>query len=163
MLTDTNVLDIYLIDSTTVYMVSSRGNSATEYSLIIKTTDGSTWVIQTTGTNQRLNDIKVVSDNGYCVGSGVILKTTDGGSTWTLTTMTEYYLNKVVTVSPSLVYAAGNDGVILKSTDEGTTWTLDATSDILGSYIGLLKVSSTDAYAVPDSSGGNYLLRYSNN
>src|SRR3989338_583166 len=95
---------------------------------IVKTTDGGTsWTVQTSGTDSALYDVHFPVDatTGYAVGGlGTIRKTTNGGTTWSgLTSGTGEDLQGVWFTNNDTGYAIGNTGTILKTTNGGTDWT----------------------------------------
>src|SRR3989338_1795366 len=120
---------------------------------IVKTTDGGTsWTVQTSGTDSALYDVHfpVNVNTGYTVGDvGTILGTTNGGTTWTAQTSgTGQTLFDAHFVDNNTGYVSGANGVILKTTDGGSNWTAQ-TSGTFNSLHGIhFPVDATTGYAV---------------
>lgn len=124
---------------------------------IWKTTEGGSWVQQTSNTGVPLNDVAALDPNtAWAVGdAGTILKTTDGSSNWVAQTSgTAENLRKISAVNSSVAWAAGANGTLLKTTDGGTTWApqFSGTSVALSSVVA---VDTNSAWAVGD---GNTIL-----
>jgi photosystem II stability/assembly factor-like uncharacterized protein len=141
---------ISAVSQTTAWAVGYAG-------FIWATTDGATWVQQTSNTGVPLNDVAALNSNtAWAVGdAGTILKTTDGGATWvSQTSDTSENLRKISAVNPSVAWAIGTSGTLLKTTDGGTNWTpqFSGTSASLSS---VLAVDTNAAWVVGD---GNTVL-----
>lgn len=118
-----SLIDVEFISSTVGWAVGYCGT-------IIKTTSGgSTWIVQSSGTQNILysvcfNDL----NNGIVVGDyGTILKTSDGGTSWIKQKIdTTINLRGVSFTDSNNGVATGNknySAIILKTTNGGTTWT----------------------------------------
>lgn len=112
--------DIHVFDENTTIAVGEAGT-------IIKTTDGGTsWILQTSGTNTELYSVYFIDSNtGWTVGSGggTILKTTNGGTSWTLQGSQNYDpLYSIFFISSATGWIAGEDNTILKTTNGGIDW-----------------------------------------
>jgi photosystem II stability/assembly factor-like uncharacterized protein len=141
---------ISALSQTTAWAVGYAG-------FIWNTTDGGSWVQQTSNTGVPLNDVAALSPNvAWAVGDGgTILKTTDGGTTWVAQTSgTVENLRQLSAVNSSVAWAVGTTGTILKTTDGGTTWTpqFSGTSANLSSVVA---VDANSAWVVGD---GNTIL-----
>ncbi|MEK6301734.1 MAG: C25 family cysteine peptidase [Acidobacteriota bacterium] len=123
---------LYMLDSLTGWAVGNGG-------LILKTTNGGTWLAQTSGTITNLRSVHFVDANtGWAVGAGgLILMSTDGGASWTPETSgvaTE--LRRVFFVNANVGYAVGASGTILKRTDVPATFVVNSTGDGQDSNLG---------------------------
>jgi photosystem II stability/assembly factor-like uncharacterized protein len=99
-----------------LYLVGAKGT-------ILHSSDGTTFVAQTSGTKQTLWSVWGTSASDvYAVGNaGTLLHTTDGGTTWTtIKTKATQDLHVVWGTGPKDVWAAGC--ALLHSTDGGATF-----------------------------------------
>src|SRR5947209_3954172 len=102
----------------------SRGDTVVD-SLVLHTTDGSTWQRQAVPVRDELIHLDFDGEKrGWVVGNkGRILHTDDGGETWTLQTSgTSAALYHVDFRSDGLGWAVGERGTIIRTVDGGATW-----------------------------------------
>ena len=142
--TDEELLGVDFINTTTGWAVG-HGSGTT---IILNTTDGSTWNIQTPPSDpncSELYDVDFVdSQNGWAVGSG-ILHTSDGGNTWTNQLPSYGYNFRCVHfIDSSRGWTAGYRTGIYTTTDGGTTWERTATEALVSYYID--SIYFTDEY-----------------
>jgi photosystem II stability/assembly factor-like uncharacterized protein len=112
-------------DRTVAWAVGGTGH-------IFKTTDGSVWSEQTSGTNQLLFDVSAVDERvAWAVGgNGTILKTTNGGASWLpQTSPVAVALLKVVAINENVAWAAGG-ATVIRTTNGGANW--NTTAALLG-------------------------------
>jgi photosystem II stability/assembly factor-like uncharacterized protein len=92
----------------------------------------SQWVVQTSGTTQRIRNIRAVNDNVVwaCGNGGVVLRTVNGGTTWQVKTSPNagsinYGLDALDSLTAWVTGTVGGtvDVSIWKTTDGGNTWT----------------------------------------
>lgn len=114
-------LIVYGSSSGTPRLVGDDGSSRRDEN---GTIGGISWVSQTTGTTESLNDaVGFYSSSCYAVGdAGTILHAADGVSWVPLVSGTTENLYDILQVSTAYM-AFGANGTILRSTDAGTTWT----------------------------------------
>lgn len=112
-LTRSGLNALYFTSNTTGWLVGDTG-------VILKTTNGTTWQSQPSGTSRNLRSVHFVSaDSGWIVGdSGTTLSTTNGGATWTSRSGgTSENLVKTWFVNGRTGWALGAAGVIYRTTD----------------------------------------------
>ena len=91
---------------------------------ILHSSNGTTWVSQTSGTANTLNDVVFIDPlNGWAVGSnGTGLRTQDGGSTWTAAGLPATGNYNAVDFTGSVGLVVSADGKVYRSTDTGITF-----------------------------------------
>jgi photosystem II stability/assembly factor-like uncharacterized protein len=115
---------------------AQHGIAVGDTGTILRTTDGSTWTMATSSTENNLWTIGLLpGSNGmtWIAGGddGTILRSTDGGMGWQKISSgmaPGSFIFSVTAIDPTTVFVAGGDfavfsGVVLKSTDAGLTWT----------------------------------------
>lgn len=108
------LVSIDMIDaSTTGYMVGSGG-------VIYKTTNGTDWLAQTSGTSKLLASVSFIPNNaniGFAVGEfGRVIHTRNGGATWSAENLgTNLNMLTVSTVDERTAFTGGNSGSALRS------------------------------------------------
>lgn len=134
-----NLTCVKFIDTNTGYAVGDAGT-------IIKTTNGGIdWVIQNSGTTQKLNSVYFIDAmNGYAVGYNVILKTIDGGTNWSIQKSGLSYaeLFSVYFINKDSGYIVGGDGQILKTTNGGEDWLVQSSGTSI--WLNSVYFSDTD-------------------
>ena len=141
---------ISAVNQTTALAVGYAG-------FIWMTTDGVSWVQQTSNTGVPLNDVAALSANtAWVVGDGgTILKTTDAGTNWVAQTSgTTENLKKISAVNSSVAWAVGTTGTLLKTTDGGTTWAPQF-SGTMAALSSVVAVDTNSAWVVGE---GNTIL-----
>jgi len=131
------------------------------YPIILRTTDGTTWNIQTPpdpNDSYALNDVVFIDPNtGWAAGSDRIIHTQDGGITWN-TQFQGLYFNSIHFIDGNTGWAQGGQG-ILRTTDGGNTWNRMVTST------GLSYTTINDIFFVDANTGwaaGTHTLVYKN-
>ena len=133
--TDSNYVlyGVDTINATTAYAVGKNGSDG----VILKTTNGTSWLTSQTISGIPLNAISVTPDNpnvAFAVGDGsAILQTTDG-STWNDTGFSTFgggALSSIYAVSSTKAYAVGVIGSVAKL--DGTSW-VDISASIPAEY-----------------------------
>lgn len=111
-----DVIDLFVLDSSNVWAVCSHNT-------LIRTTDGGlTWNQVPTPANSLDPDLSSISFadkntiwiSGY---QGVIYKSTNAGSSWTVFDPNLFhhaYLQGIHAITPSIIYAAGQDSLFIK-------------------------------------------------
>ena len=92
---------------------------------VIKTTDGATWTLQTSGVGKALYDVEAVSSQvAWFVGdTGTVSKTIDGGTTWVAEVSgVNDALLAVEFVNTQVGFIVGEDRTFLRTVNGGATW-----------------------------------------
>jgi photosystem II stability/assembly factor-like uncharacterized protein len=125
--------------------------------VIRKSTNGSSFSAQNSGTTRDLNGVHFSSSSrGGAVGDGgTILRTTNGGSKWTeQASGTMENLKAIWWASNNLGFAAGDHGTLLRTTNGGSDWNA-VTSGTDADLKALFFSSTTQGLAV--GSGGTVI------
>jgi len=132
---------VFFADSSRGWIVGDQGH-------IWRSDDGgTTWSMQTSGTDAWLQRVQFLSGSvGWVVGgSGTILKTTNGGDTWSpQSSGSSEFLRSLSFVDPTTGWVVGDNDTVLKTTD-GTTWTAHPTG-IADSFTAVAFVSTTKGW-----------------
>ena len=142
-----NLLGVDFIDSTTGWAAGyyRDPNTSSYHPIIMNTTDGSNWNLQTapTGsTGYTLSDVDFTdSQNGWAIGPKYILHTSDGGANWEIqsTVGNSSYPSetfKIHFLNSSTGWYCNGYG-IFKSTDGGATWQEENFQGIPSNYSGI--------------------------
>jgi len=121
--------EVDFVNTTTGWAVGGYRdpNTSLRCPIILNTTNGTLWNIQTPpdpNDNYYLYGVDFVGSLiGWAVGSGKIIHTQDGGNTWTTQYSTDIILNftGVHFIDASRGWVAGDTGILYTS-DGGTTW-----------------------------------------
>ncbi len=137
-------------DENNAWAVGSEGK-------ILHTTDGATWVDQTSPVPHLmgLGICAADKDTAWIAGQytvegemkGVILATVDSGSNWVLQREGGQYMAGVCAVDRKTAWAVGSGGTILKTYDGGANWG-DQASSTTRDLIGVDAVNASTAWAV---------------
>ncbi len=158
-ITVTYLYSIYFLSDLVGFTCGTNGK-------ICRTTDGSSWVTQVSGTTQNLRSITFKGSNaGFVVGdNGTILLTTDGGANWLPNNLDQsgadnYYSVNFTTSSTGWICGYNTAAVIRKTTDGGIHWGSQSVN--LGNYIlrDIKFLNLTTGIAVGD---GGYIVRTTN-
>ncbi|WP_287155871.1 YCF48-related protein [Candidatus Solincola tengchongensis] len=134
--------DLCAVDASTAWVACMDG-------VILKTTNGgSVWNKLSTETGDTFTDMDVLNaDTVFAVSGNRVYRTWDGGMYWNFSEIGLGYLRAVEAVSPSTIWAAGDNGLIVKSTDGGGTWTRQQPQDTnLRNYYGISAVNADVAW-----------------
>lgn len=114
---------LYDVDLPTTLVGYVTGDS----SIVIKTTDGTTWTRLTAYLHgARAGNVHFVNpDTGFVYSTaGIVYQTITGGATWdTIQLLTIEDITQIFYLHDPLGYLAGSNGVIFRTTDWGNTWT----------------------------------------
>jgi photosystem II stability/assembly factor-like uncharacterized protein len=140
-----NFNGVYAITQLVSWIVGDTGT-------ILKTTNGITYLPQTSNVTVNLNSVYFY-DNlvGWVVGNeGTILKTTDGGSNWMiLDSGITANLSSVTFYDLNFGFAVGAGGTILRSSDGGLSWVDQSGNVKTSSGYTNLTVDLTDVIMIP--------------
>jgi photosystem II stability/assembly factor-like uncharacterized protein len=121
--TSDDVEAIYFINSTEGWACGNDG-------MILHTTNGGdTWVSQSSGTDEKLRDIRMADENnGWTVGrDGILFHTTNGGQNWVFQdNPAPDDLRGIAIESASTVWVVGSDGIIIHTTNGGESWNIQS-------------------------------------
>ncbi|MBC7461223.1 MAG: hypothetical protein H7287_07665 [Thermoleophilia bacterium] len=109
---------VFQFDATRAWAVGASGT-------IVATTDGTTWVAQTSAAVASINNIVATSalNAWFVTDQGEIFVTVDGGTTWSVQrAATGVRLTDIIAVGSQELYAVGANGTILHTVDGGATW-----------------------------------------
>jgi photosystem II stability/assembly factor-like uncharacterized protein len=141
---------------------SGRGYAAAHGSLILGTSDGTTWGLQQADRKQSLQGVSAVSHTAIygAGGNGTIRKSIDGGANWAAqASNTTANLWSVAAGSSTKAWAVGDGGVIRTTSDGGATAWTGLTS---GTSEHLYAVSAPDSTNVWISGANGTILRSAN-
>jgi photosystem II stability/assembly factor-like uncharacterized protein len=121
--TSDDVEAIYFINSTEGWACGNDG-------MILHTSNGgNTWVSQSSGTDEKLRDIRMADENnGWAVGrDGLLLHTTNGGQNWVFqNNPAPDDLRGIAIESASIAWVVGSDGIIMHTVDGGESWNIQS-------------------------------------
>ena len=157
-----NLTGIFFINDITGWVVGYPG-------YIGKTTNGGSFVQETTGVTDRLNAVYFIDANtGWVVGGDFsverIFKTTDGGSNWaTQTSGTANKLFSVYFIDANTGWSVGGPSSpkIIKTTNGGTNWFTQTTSAATPLYWVMFADANT-GWAVAGYIGGETIIKTTN-
>lgn len=158
-----NLTGIFFINDQTGWVVGYPG-------YIGKTTNGSTFIQQPTGIQDRLNEVFFINENtGWVVGGDfsneIIFKTTNGGTNWmTQTSGTANKLFSVYFINENTGWSAGGPSSpkIIKTTNGGTNWILQNTSGITTPLYSVMFANENTGWAVAGYLGGETIIKTTN-
>lgn len=150
--------DIHVFDINTAISVGYRGR-------ILKTSNGSNWAVQNSGTDKNLETVHFFSSSkGIAAGDGIVLFTNDGGESWSQRTI-EGTITDIRFLTETEILAITEAGNILKSYDGGMNWTVNPFRH--GSALRkMFCLSLSDVYVAGDgvllrsTDGGEHFDRY---
>lgn len=124
------VTDFGITDLSAVHYIGSTGYVVGDKGTLLRTLDGNTWSISSTGINEDLKEIYFSSsNNGIIITKNVNLyTTTNAGITWTLVSGSGLELDEIneLTFGSSTngiaVGRKGVNGAVYKTTNGGLTW-----------------------------------------
>lgn len=127
----TPVNDIGLGNLSATHFFGSTGYAVSEKGMLLKTTDGTTWTVSSTGINEDLKEVYFSSaSNGIIITKSVkVYSTNNGGSTWSLVSSSGLDLddlNELTFGTTTNGIAVGRKGVLgaaFKTINGGLTWT----------------------------------------
>ena len=146
--------NIDAIDANTAWAAGAGGT-------IIKTTNGTDWIVQTSNTMSNLTKIAALpgANTAWAVGAGgTIIKTENGGANWsTQTSGTAADLLGLYATDQSNLFVSGNNGLILKTTNGGDIWRAQQS----GSSTNLVSISANSPASAFAVGSAGTILRYS--
>ncbi len=116
--TGNSLYNVSIVDQNVGWAVGSAGT-------ILHTTNGSDWILQSSGISRSLYSSYFLNkDTGWVSGSrGLILKTTNGGSNWNLLVSDiSTNLNSIFFVDANVGWVVGDTGKVYKTTNGGLSW-----------------------------------------
>ncbi|HSH66327.1 MAG TPA: hypothetical protein VLB84_11150, partial [Bacteroidia bacterium] len=124
------VSDIGLSNLSSVHFFGSTGYVVGEKGMLLKTTDGNTWSLTSTGIDDDLKEIYFSSaSNGIIITKSVnVYSTNDGGTNWNLQSGSGLDLDEIhelTFLNAGYGIAVGRKGVngaVFRSTDGGLNW-----------------------------------------
>ena len=157
-----NLSGIYFINDLTGWVVGYPG-------YIGRTTNGGTFVSQSTGVTDRLNDVFFINENtGWVVGGDFsverIFKTTNGGINWVAqTSNTANKLFSVYFIDENTGWSVGgpSSAKIIKTTNGGVNWFTQTTSATTPLYSVMFADANT-GWAVAGYLGGETIIKTTN-
>ncbi len=157
-----NLTGIFFINDLTGWVVGYPG-------YIGKTTNGSSFVQQITGVQDRLNDVFFINENtGWVVGGDFsaerIFKTTDGGSDWIAqTSNTANKLFSVYFIDENTGWSVGGPSApkIIKTTNGGVNWITEYTAAATPLY-SVMFANANTGWAVAGYLGGETIIKTTN-
>jgi photosystem II stability/assembly factor-like uncharacterized protein len=152
----------YEYNLNSIYFTDSTGWSVGENGMILKYTQQTGWVKQTSVTNLPLNKVIFSDENhgwiagGYQNDNGfqkILLRTTSGGVNWINITNIPYLIRDFAFIDNNLGWAIGYTqagvGGILKTTDGGLTWSIDLGN--LPAQLNALHIKDNYGWAVAEN------------
>ena len=155
---------IFFVNSTTGWAVGNSG-------AILKTSDGTTWINQSSPTSATvfLDVYYIDSNTGWTTGSNAatgfgtsasMFKTTDGGTSWSrqvvpltntnTSTASPARLLDLFFINSNTGWAVGNSGAMFTTTDGGTNWTT-VTPPNRNSFTGVHFIDANTGWAVANA------------